>query len=177
MKRPTPMSRHTTAIHGSVPSRSDSCSPSNTPHSAPALIDPARANAPSLRALPRQRHNLLFQWSTTRKYSLRHSKQLQFLGSKADVQGMGLRAAKPRRAFHARQQIAQALDRTQTSLHTIIPAFMQNEDQHMASASMGGMNSPWRTPIRLQYVDYKMNIQAALEEPRLPSTQNSAATS
>ena len=51
--------------------------------------------------------------------------------------------------------------------HTIIPAFMERGDRHIGFGIMGGMNQPL---AHAQFVsniaDYKMNIQAALEEPR-----------
>jgi gamma-glutamyltranspeptidase/glutathione hydrolase len=51
--------------------------------------------------------------------------------------------------------------------HTIIPAFMEKGDQHIAFGIMGGSNQPlahaqWVSNV----VDYGMNLQAAMEEPR-----------
>jgi gamma-glutamyltranspeptidase/glutathione hydrolase len=44
---------------------------------------------------------------------------------------------------------------------------MQNGDQHIGFGIMGGMNQPLaHAQFVSNVVDYKMNIQAALEEPR-----------
>jgi gamma-glutamyltranspeptidase/glutathione hydrolase len=55
--------------------------------------------------------------------------------------------------------------------HTIIPAFMERGDQHIGFGIMGGMNQPLaHAQFVSNVVDYKMNIQAALEEPRFTVT-------
>ena len=52
-------------------------------------------------------------------------------------------------------------------LHTIIPAFAQKGDTRMAFGIMGGWNqSQAHAQFIANVVDYKMNIQAALEAPR-----------
>jgi gamma-glutamyltranspeptidase / glutathione hydrolase len=52
-------------------------------------------------------------------------------------------------------------------LHTIIPAFAQKGDTRMAFGIMGGWNqSQAHAQFVVDVVDYKMNIQAALEAPR-----------
>jgi gamma-glutamyltranspeptidase/glutathione hydrolase len=51
--------------------------------------------------------------------------------------------------------------------HTIIPAFMEHGDQHIGFGIMGGFNQPLaHAQFVSNVVDYKMNIQAAMEEPR-----------
>jgi gamma-glutamyltranspeptidase/glutathione hydrolase len=51
--------------------------------------------------------------------------------------------------------------------HTIIPAFMQRGDEHIGFGIMGGMNQPLAHAQFVSNVaDYKMNIQAAMEEAR-----------
>jgi len=51
--------------------------------------------------------------------------------------------------------------------HTIIPAFMEREDQHIGFGIMGGANQPLaHAQFVSNIVDYGMNIQAALESPR-----------
>lgn len=53
------------------------------------------------------------------------------------------------------------------SLHTIIPAFSQKGDTRMAFGIMGGWNqSQAHAQFIADIVDFKMNIQAALEAPR-----------
>jgi len=52
-------------------------------------------------------------------------------------------------------------------LHTIIPAFAEHGDTKMAFGIMGGWNqSQAHAQFIANVVDYKMNIQAALEAPR-----------
>lgn len=51
--------------------------------------------------------------------------------------------------------------------HTIIPAFMEKGDQHIGFGIMGGANQPLaHAQFVSNIVDYGMNIQAALENPR-----------
>jgi gamma-glutamyltranspeptidase / glutathione hydrolase len=52
-------------------------------------------------------------------------------------------------------------------LHTIIPAFAQKDDKRMAFGIMGGWNqSQAHAQFIANVVDFKMNIQAAVEAPR-----------
>jgi gamma-glutamyltranspeptidase/glutathione hydrolase len=52
-------------------------------------------------------------------------------------------------------------------LHTIIPAFMQNDESRIAFGIMGGWNqSQAHAQFVSNVVDHGMNIQAALEAPR-----------
>jgi gamma-glutamyltranspeptidase/glutathione hydrolase len=51
--------------------------------------------------------------------------------------------------------------------HTIIPGFMERGHQHMGFGIMGGPNQPLaHAQFVSNFVDYGMNIQAALEAPR-----------
>jgi gamma-glutamyltranspeptidase/glutathione hydrolase len=51
--------------------------------------------------------------------------------------------------------------------HTIIPAFMERGDQHIGFGIMGGANQPLaHAQFVSNFVDYGMNIQAALENAR-----------
>ncbi|MGH9545820.1 MAG: gamma-glutamyltransferase [Terriglobales bacterium] len=51
--------------------------------------------------------------------------------------------------------------------HTIIPAFMERGDEHIGFGIMGGANQPLaHAQFVSNMVDYGMNIQAALSEPR-----------
>jgi gamma-glutamyltranspeptidase/glutathione hydrolase len=52
-------------------------------------------------------------------------------------------------------------------LHTIIPAFMEKDDIHIGFGIMGGWNQAQaHAQFVANVVDYGMNVQAALEEPR-----------
>jgi len=55
--------------------------------------------------------------------------------------------------------------------HTIIPAFMERGDVHIGFGIMGGPNQPLaHAQFVSNFVDYGMNIQAALEAPRFTVT-------
>jgi gamma-glutamyltranspeptidase/glutathione hydrolase len=52
-------------------------------------------------------------------------------------------------------------------LHTIIPAFMEKGDMHIGFGIMGGWNQAQaHAQFVANVVDYGMNLQAALEQPR-----------
>ena len=52
-------------------------------------------------------------------------------------------------------------------LHTIIPAFMEKGDMHIGFGIMGGWNQAQaHAQFVANVVDYGMNVQAALEQPR-----------
>src|SRR5262249_48459686 len=51
--------------------------------------------------------------------------------------------------------------------HTIIPAFMERGDQHIGFGIMGGANQPLaHAQFVSNFIDFGMNVQAALEAPR-----------
>ena len=51
--------------------------------------------------------------------------------------------------------------------HTIIPGFMQRDDQYVSFGVMGGANQPMaHAQFVSNFVDYGMNLQQALEAPR-----------
>src|SRR5450432_833945 len=55
--------------------------------------------------------------------------------------------------------------------HTIIPAFMERGDVHIGFGIMGGANQPLaHAQFVSNFVDYGMNVQAALEAPRFTVT-------
>jgi gamma-glutamyltranspeptidase/glutathione hydrolase len=133
-----------------------------------ALIDPARANctvAPG--ALPAS--------DTTYFSVVDHDGNILSIiqsnynsfGSKVTVQGMGFALQNRGGLFTLDSKSPNALAGHKRPFHTIIPAFMQNGDQHIGFGIMGGMNQPLaHAQFVSNIVDYKMNIQAALEEPR-----------
>jgi gamma-glutamyltranspeptidase / glutathione hydrolase len=62
---------------------------------------------------------------------------------------------------------ANALAPRKRPFHTIIPAFMEQGDLHIGFGIMGGANQPLaHAQFVSNVVDYGMNIQAALSEPR-----------
>ena len=132
------------------------------------LIDPARANctiAPGALAgsdttylsVVDREGNIL---------SLIQSNYSAF-GSGVTVQGMGFVLQNRGGLFSLDPASPDALAGRKRPFHTIIPAFMEHGDQHIGFGIMGGMNQPLaHAQFVSNIVDYKMNIQAAIEEPR-----------
>lgn len=133
-----------------------------------SLIDPARANcavAPGalsgsdttyLSVVDRDGNVLSFIQSNYAAF-----------GSGVTVQGMGFALQNRGALFSLDPASPNALAGHKRPFHTIIPAFMENGDQHIGFGIMGGMNQPLaHAQFVSNVVDYKMNIQAALEEPR-----------
>jgi len=88
-------------------------------------------------------------------------------GSGVTVQGMGFVLHNRGGLFSLNPGSPNALAGRKRPFHTIIPAFMERGDQHIGFGIMGGMNQPLaHAQFVSNVVDYKMNIQAALEEPR-----------
>jgi gamma-glutamyltranspeptidase/glutathione hydrolase len=132
------------------------------------LIDPARANcavAPGalsgsdttyLSVVDRDGNVLSFIQSNYAPF-----------GSGVTVQRMGFALQNRGGLFSLDPASPNALAGHKRPFHTIIPAFMENGDQHIGFGIMGGMNQPLaHAQFVSNVVDYKMNIQAALEEPR-----------
>jgi len=133
-----------------------------------SLIDPAKANcdiAPGalsksdttyLSVVDREGNILSFIQSN---YSL--------FGSQVTVQGAGFALQNRGGLFSLNLASPDSLAGRKRPFHTIIPAFMERGDQHIGFGIMGGMNQPLaHAQFVSNVVDYKMNIQAALEEPR-----------
>ncbi|HLX84038.1 MAG TPA: gamma-glutamyltransferase [Terriglobales bacterium] len=88
-------------------------------------------------------------------------------GSGITVDGMGFVLQNRGGLFSLDTASPDALTGHKRPFHTIIPAFMEHGDQHIGFGIMGGMNQPLaHAQFVSNVVDYKMNIQAALEEPR-----------
>jgi len=88
-------------------------------------------------------------------------------GSGITVQGMGFVLQDRGGLFSLDVKSPNALAGRKRPFHTIIPAFMQNGDRHIGFGIMGGMNQPLaHAQFVSNVVDYHLNIQAALEEPR-----------
>jgi gamma-glutamyltranspeptidase / glutathione hydrolase len=88
-------------------------------------------------------------------------------GSNVTVQGMGFVLQNRGGLFSLDTTSPDALAGHKRPFHTIIPAFMEHGDQHIGFGIMGGMNQPLaHAQFVSNVVDYNLNIQAALEEPR-----------
>jgi len=93
-------------------------------------------------------------------------------GSNVTVLGMGFALQDRGGLFSLDPKSPNALAGRKRPFHTIIPGFMQSGDQHIGFGIMGGMNQPLaHAQFVSNVVDYHMNIQAAMEEPRFTDRQ------
>jgi len=93
-------------------------------------------------------------------------------GSNVTVLGMGFALQDRGGLFSLDPKSPNALAGRKRPFHTIIPAFMQLGDQHIGFGIMGGLNQPLaHAQFVSNIVDYHMNIQAAMEEPRFTDRQ------
>ena len=104
----------------------------------------------------------------------REGNMVSLIQSNYDLFGSGIVAAGTGFALHNRGGLftmdpasPNALAGRKRPLHTIIPAFAQKGDVRVAFGIMGGWNqSQAHAQFVANLVDFKMNIQAALEAPR-----------
>jgi gamma-glutamyltranspeptidase/glutathione hydrolase len=104
----------------------------------------------------------------------RDGNMVSLIQSNYDAFGSGIVAAGTGFALHNRGALftmdptsPNALAGRKRPLHTIIPAFAQKADVRIAFGIMGGWNqSQAHAQFVANLVDFKMNIQAALEAPR-----------
>jgi gamma-glutamyltranspeptidase / glutathione hydrolase len=88
-------------------------------------------------------------------------------GSGVAVNGMGFILHDRGGLFTLDPNHPNALAPRKRPFHTIIPAFMERGDTHIGFGIMGGSNQPLaHAQFVSNFVDYGMNIQAALEAPR-----------
>jgi gamma-glutamyltranspeptidase / glutathione hydrolase len=88
-------------------------------------------------------------------------------GSGITVRGMGFALQDRGALFSLDPKSPNVLAGRKRPFHTIIPGFMEHGSQHIGFGIMGGMNQPLaHAQFVSNVVDYHMNIQAALEEPR-----------
>ena len=88
-------------------------------------------------------------------------------GSGITVRGMGFVLQDRGALFSLDPASPNVLAPRKRPFHTIIPAFMEKGDQHIGFGIMGGANQPLaHAQFVSNFVDYVMNIQAALENPR-----------
>jgi gamma-glutamyltranspeptidase / glutathione hydrolase len=88
-------------------------------------------------------------------------------GSGITVRGMGFALQNRGALFSLDPASPNVLAPRKRPFHTIIPAFMEKGDQHIGFGIMGGPNQPLaHAQFVSNLVDYGMNIQAALENPR-----------
>ena len=93
-------------------------------------------------------------------------------GSNVTVEGMGFALQNRGGLFSLDPKSPNALAGRKRPFHTIIPAFMQRGDEYIGFGIMGGLNQPLaHAQFVSNVVDYHMNIQAAMEEPRFTDRQ------
>jgi gamma-glutamyltranspeptidase/glutathione hydrolase len=132
------------------------------------LIDPARANcAAASGALSKSDTTYLSVVDRDGNILSFIQSNYSAFGSGVTVQGMGFVLQNRGGLFSLDPRSPDALAGHKRPFHTIIPAFMERDDQHIGFGIMGGMNQPLaHAQFVSNVVDYKMNIQAAMEEPR-----------
>jgi gamma-glutamyltranspeptidase / glutathione hydrolase len=88
-------------------------------------------------------------------------------GSGVTVEGMGFLLQNRGGGFTLEPRHPNVLAGGKRPFHTIIPAFMECGDMHAGFGIMGGANQPLaHAQFVSNFVDYGMNLQAALEAPR-----------
>ena len=94
-------------------------------------------------------------------------------GSGVVVKGMGFALQNRGALFTLDSNHPNVLAPRKRPFHTIIPAFMEQGDIHIGFGIMGGANQPLaHAQFVSNFVDYKMNIQGALEAPRFTVAGN-----
>lgn len=132
------------------------------------LIDPARANctvAPG--ALSGSDTTYLSVIDREGNILSLIQSNYEAFGSGITVRGRGFVLQDRGALFSLDPKSPDALAGRKRPFHTIIPGFMENGTQHIGFGIMGGMNQPLaHAQFVSNIVDYHMNVQAALSEPR-----------
>ena len=92
-------------------------------------------------------------------------------GSGVTVRGMGFVLQNRGGLFSLDPASPNVLAPRKRPFHTIIPAFMERGDRHIGFGIMGGANQPLaHAQFVSNFVDYGMNLQAALETARFTAS-------
>jgi len=132
------------------------------------LIDPAKANCAAEFGKPPASETTYLSVVDREGniVSLIQSNYDEF-GSGITVKGMGFALQDRGALFSLDPASPNVLAPRKRPFHTIIPAFMEKGDQHIGFGIMGGANQPLaHAQFVSNVVDYGMNVQAALENPR-----------
>jgi gamma-glutamyltranspeptidase / glutathione hydrolase len=138
-----------------------------------SLIDPARANCTVAPAALGTSDTTYFT-AVDREGNILSIIQSNYnnFGSNVTVLGMGFALQDRGGLFSLDPASPNALAGRKRPFHTIIPAFMQRGDEHIGFGIMGGLNQPLaHAQFVSNVVDYHMNVQAAMEEPRFTDRQ------
>jgi gamma-glutamyltranspeptidase/glutathione hydrolase len=139
-----------------------------------ALIDPDKANCAAVGDKPAKSDTTyLAVVEKDGNIASMIQSNYDYFGSGVVVTGMGFPLHNRGALFVMDPNDPDALAPRKRPFHTIIPAFMERGDLHMGFGIMGGSNQPLaHAQFVSNFVDYGMNIQAALEAPRftIPDT-------
>lgn len=133
-----------------------------------ALIDPAKANCTPASGSP-ARSDTTYLAAVDKDGNIASLIQSNYdaFGSGVAVKGRGFVLQDRGGLFVLDPSHPNALAPRKRPFHTIIPAFMEQGDTHIGFGIMGGANQPLaHAQFVSNFVDYRMNIQAALSEPR-----------
>jgi gamma-glutamyltranspeptidase / glutathione hydrolase len=133
-----------------------------------ALIDPAKANCTPTSGSP-ARGDTTYLAVVDKDGNIASLIQSNYdaFGSGVAVKGRGFILQDRGGLFLLDPSHPNALAPRKRPFHTIIPAFMEQGDTHIGFGIMGGANQPLgHAQFVSNVVDYGMNIQAALSEPR-----------
>lgn len=133
-----------------------------------ALIDPNRANCTVAAGQPStgdttyltvvDRDGNIVSWIQS---------VFNYFGSRVTVDGMGFILQNRGAGFTLEPNHPNVLAGEKRPFHTIIPAFMEKGDLHMGFGIMGGSIQPLaHAQFVSNFVDFGMNVQAAMEAPR-----------
>ena len=132
------------------------------------LIDPAKANCEVMAGKP-PGSDTTYLSVVDREGNIVSLIQSNYdaFGSGITVRGMGFVLQNRGALFSLDRASPNLLAPRKRPFHTIIPAFMERGSQHIGFGIMGGPNQPLaHAQFASNVVDYGMNIQAALENPR-----------
>lgn len=135
------------------------------------LIDPNKANCEVKYGTPSSDTTYLTTVDRDGNIVSLIQSNYELFGSGITVRGLGFVLQDRGALFSLDPASPNVLAPRKRPFHTIIPAFMEKGDLHMGFGIMGGSNQPLaHAQFVSNFVDYGMNIQAALETARFTST-------
>ena len=138
------------------------------------LIDPQKANCDTQAGIPPS-SDTTYLTAVDREGNIVSLIQSNFssFGSGITVRGMGFVLQNRGALFMLDPGKPDALAGHKRPFHTIIPAFMEKGDDHIGFGIMGGANQPLaHAQFVSNFVDYGMNLQAAMETARFTVHSN-----
>jgi len=138
------------------------------------LIDPEKANCNPEAGIPPS-SDTTYLTAVDREGNIVSLIQSNFssFGSGITVRGMGFALQNRGALFMLDPSKPDALAPRKRPFHTIIPAFMEHGDDHIGFGIMGGANQPLaHAQFVSNFVDYGMNMQAAMETARFTVRSN-----